>query len=311
MLKRTVNKLSFIASLILLSVLFVSATTFAAPPDTEKVKTITVTVEHKNQSMVPPLDKDDFVVYENGVKQDILSVVPAVGENAPLNLAVVVQENLPQVNSELKALQKFITGLPNGSQVMVVYLDGNFVKVLQNFTGDLDKAGRSLRVVSGFSGTPSSPYLSLIDVMKKFNGKEMGRNEILFISNGIDSLEGFSGSPRSNLYLGQAIKAAQKENITIFSLFAPSRIPHRAFTVSLGQDALAYLSEQTGGEAFFSGLSGFVTFDAPLAEFKNLLNKQYVIAYRSTTSDDSYREVKVKTDYSNLKINTVKGYKAK
>jgi VWFA-related protein len=303
MLKKVINKISVIASLALLSALFVNSSAFAGPPDSEKVKTITVTVEHKNRSMVPPLDKDDFVVYENGVQQDILSVAPAVGENAPLNLAVVVQENLPQVNSELKTLRNFITGLPKGSQVMVVYLNGNFVNVLQNFTGDLDKAAGRLRILSGVSGTPSSPYLALIDVMKKFNGKEMGRNEILFISNGIDLLNGFNESPRSNLYLEQAIKAAQKENITVFSLFAPSRIPRRSFSVSLGQDALNYLSEQTGGRAFFSGLSGFVTFDAPLAEFKNLLDKQYVISYRSTTPDNAFREVKVKTDYSNLKIN--------
>lgn len=311
MIRNLINKVSVIGSLILLSVLFVNSSAFAAMPGSDGVKTITVTVEHKKRLTAPPLDREDFVVLENGVQQDILSVAPATERNAPLNLALVVQEGISQVNSEIKALQQFITGLPKGSQVMVVYLKGPFVDVRQSFTGDLNKAAKSLRVAAGISSAPSSPYLGLIDAMKKFNGKAQGRNEVLFISSGIDTLNGFNGSPRSNLYLEQAIKAAQQENITVFSLFAPSSISRRLFTVSFGQDALNYLSEQTGGCAFFSGNLGFVTFDAPLAEFKDLLGRQYVISYKSAASRDDYRKVKVSTDYSNLKISAIKGYKSK
>lgn len=311
MLRKLIHKVSVIASLLLLSVLFINSSAVAAMPGSDGVKTITVTVEHKNRLTAPPLDREDFVVFENGVQQDILSVAPATEQNAPLNLAVVIQEGLPQVNSEIKALKAFINGLPKGSQVMVAYLRSNFVDVRQSFTGDLNKAAKSLRVTAGSSSSPSSPYLGLIDVLKKFNGKAQGRNEVLFISNGIDTLNGFNGSPRSNLYLEQAIRAAQQENITVFSLFAPSAISRRLFTVSLGQDALNYLSEQTGGHAFFSGNSGFVTFDAPLAEFKDLLARQYVISYKSAASDNDYRKVKVSTDYSNLKVSAIKGYKSK
>lgn len=283
----------------------------ALAADKERVKTITVTVEHKNKIKMPSLDAEDFFVYEDGNRKEVLSVVPATSESAPLNLAIVIQEGLPQVNSEIKALQSFIKELPKGSQVMVAYLNGGFVNVRQSFTTDVEKAADKMRVVAPISSGQTSPFVPLIDVMKKFNGLKHGRNEILFISSGIDPLNGVLDTPASNIYLQRAIKLAQQENITIFSLFAPSTIARRSFAVSNGQNNLNYLSEQTGGTAFFSGISGFVTFDAPLNNLNRLLNNQYVVSYKSENTGKKASEVKVKTDFSNIEVRTVKEYKSK
>src|SRR5205823_9158149 len=128
---------------------------------------------------------------------------------------------------------------------------------------------------------------------------------------GVDLLDGVSGSPASNIYLERAIKLAQQENITIFSIFAPSSVARGFFINSRGQDSLNYLSEQTGGRAFMSGTSGFVTFDAPLADLNKLLNQQFVISYKSADSDKDFHKVKVSTDYSNVEVKVLKGYKSR
>jgi VWFA-related protein len=304
------------SSLIIFSLIFTvifglsNAAKITLAAEKEKAKTITVTVEPKGRSGIPALDAEDFTVYEDGERQKVLSVSSAVESRMPLNLAIVIQEGLPQVNSEIKTLKKFINGLPAGSKVMIAYINGGFVDVRQSFTTDLEKASSRLRVVSSSTSIPSSPYLNLIDVMKKFNGLEYGRNEILFISSGLDALNGINSSPSSNLYLERAIKHAQQENITVFSLFANSASTRRLFVIGRGQDNLNHLSEQTGGRAFILG-TGFVTFDAPLADLSRLLSQQYVIAYRSNNSDNGYHDVKVTTDYSNLKVKTIKGYKSR
>src|SRR5438552_9141886 len=176
MLSWRIKNLPFILSLLLIVTFGLSSTIgFAKSPEAERVKTITVTIDQKGHTGMPALDRNDFLVYEDGSQREVLSVLPATDESAPLNLAIVIQEGIPQVNSEIKSLQKFISGLPEGSQVMIAYLNGNFIDVRQPFTTDIEKAAGKLRVVASSTNMPSSPYLSLIDVMKKFNGMNQGR----------------------------------------------------------------------------------------------------------------------------------------
>lgn len=272
----------------------------------DQIKTLTVTVNTKNKMNLPQLGKEDFFVTEKGNQKEIVSVTPATSQIAPINLSIVIQEGVSQVNNELDAIKDFIGTLPEGSQVSITYLNGNFVNKLQPFTKDLNQAKKKLRVVNPSFNATSSPYIPLLDVMKQFNGMTQGRNQILFISNGIDTLGGFS-SPSLNIYLERAIKIAQQENISIYSIFSSNSLRRGIFS---GQNNLNYLSEQTGGYAFIQG-TGFVSFDAPLKDFRQMLNNQYVITYKSNTQDKGFRQVKVTTDFSNVKVTTLKGYVAK
>lgn len=310
MLNQKVSKSFFTFCLLVLVTLGINLIGVKAA---DNVKTVTVTVKAK-QDLKGILDKDDFFVSEEGTKKEILAVAPATSQSAPLNLAIVVQENLSQVNNELKSLGQFIEQLPAGSQVSVTYLNGNFVKVVQPFTTDMTQAAKSLHVVSGPIGSNfTSPYTSLIDVMKQFNGMEQGRNQVLFISNGIDPLGG-GITPTTNLYLQQAINIAQKENISIYTLFSTnnqfasgfSRTRQRDFG---GQTSLTILADETGGYAF-TGANGFVSFDAPLKEYRKLMDQQYVITYKTDDRDKGFRRIKVSTDSSHVEVFAPKGYKS-
>jgi len=305
MLSRNIIKSSLVLSLLFTLFLNFSLANVNAA-NSEQVKTVTVTLKSNNKTSLPSLGREDFLVSEDGAKQEVISVVPATATNAPINLAIVVQDGISQVNTELGAIKQFVKNLPTGSQVMITYLNGSFTQVLQPFTTDLESATQKIRVVNSFSNGPASPYLNLIDVMKQFNGKAHGRNQILLISNGVDSLLN-DFSPRNNLYLNQAIKAAQQENISIYSIFANGTNSRRVF---LGQNNLNYLSEETGGYAFIMG-TGFVTFDAPLKQFREMLDNQYVVTYKSTNDEEGFRRVKITTDFSNIKVTTLSGYTAK
>lgn len=199
----------------------------------------------------------------------------------PLNLAVLIQDDLTsQVSNEIAATRDFIKALPKGSQVMVGYITQGSLQVRQQFTSDLDQAARSLRVVrSSTSVSAFNPYVEVIQALKSFNDMK-GQNAVLLISDGLDVSHGFdSGSIRS-LDLDRAITHAKDRNVAVYTFYAPSvgLTGRNRLAASFGQSSLNYFADETGGRAFFQGLTGFVTFHSYFENLKKSLNEQYDMA---------------------------------
>lgn len=287
---------------------FMTPAALAQTNTSTRLKTVTVTVNVEGNATVDP---KDFMVYEDKIQQTVVSAIPASSEAAPLNLAIVMETALPQINVELQRLRTFVRELPAGSRVMVGYVWGNYLTVQQPFSDDLDAVAASMHVVPATQNGVWSPYLPLMDVLKKFNGLPEGRNEVLFISNGFDPFNGSFSSPSSNLYLDRAVRQAQRSNVTIHTVFSPAPYVRRFNAVLAGQSALAYVAEETGGQAYIGTRTGFVTFDSPLKNLSNALTNQYVITYQSTNLDKKFHKVEVKTDFSNVKVSVLKGYSVK
>ena len=104
----------------------------------------------KERETVAKLQNSDFAVLENKRSQRIISVKNAV--ESPINLAVVVQDNLDwRVNNEIKGLREFIQNLPEGSRVMTAYLTNDGAIVTQELTTNRQQAAASLRIIRGVS----------------------------------------------------------------------------------------------------------------------------------------------------------------
>ncbi|MBC8031296.1 MAG: hypothetical protein H7Z16_14375 [Pyrinomonadaceae bacterium] len=196
----------------------------------------------------------------------------------PVNLAILIQDDLTtQVSNELGATRDFIKSLPRGSQVMVGYITSGTLQVRQPFTNDLDQAARSLRIVrSSTSASAFNPYVEVIEALRGFNNLK-GRRAVLLISDGLDVSRGFdSASPRT-LDLDRAIKHANDRDVAVYTFYAPSvgLTGKSRLAASYGQSSLNLLAEETGGKAFFQGISGFVTFDSYFENLKQTLNGQY------------------------------------
>jgi hypothetical protein len=201
----------------------------------------------------------------------------------PLNLAVLIQDDLTsQVSNELGVTADFIRSLPNGSQVMVGYITTGTLQVRQPFTGDLNKAAHSLRMVrSSTSASSFNPYLEVIEALRNFNGNLKGQNAVLLISDGLDTSAGFDISSSTNsLALERAIKHAKDRSVAVYTFYAPSvgLTSHSRLAASYGQSSLNRLANDTGGKAFFQGTSGFVTFDSYFERLSETLNAQYARA---------------------------------
>jgi hypothetical protein len=108
------------------------------------------------------------------------------------------------------------------------------------------------------------------------------------ITNGLELNRDFaSASPTNNLDLDRAISKAQSLGIPVWGIFANSagRIGRHSTAISYGQSSLKRLSDETGGEAFFSG-RGFVTFDHALERIADGFRNQYLVAYRDGGKGD-------------------------
>jgi len=202
---------------------------------------------------------------------------------APLNLAILVQDNLvSRVGNEMNVTRDFIRQLPAGSRVMVGYITSGTLQVLQPFTEDLEQAASKLRVPrSSAALSPYNPYVEVIEALKHFEAEGKNHNAILLISDGLDISRGFDVTSSINsIDLERAIREAKRRNVAVYSFFAPSvgLTSQNSMAISFGQGALNRLSDETGGRAFFQGNS-FVTFDSYFKRLRRALNDQYGRAY--------------------------------
>ena len=198
----------------------------------------------------------------------------------PLNLAVLIQDDVvSQVGNEIGVTKEFIRSLPAGSQVMVGYITTGTLQVRQPFTSDLDAAARSLRIpIANRSASPYNPYVEVIEALKKFDGTSKNKNAILLVSDGLDVSRGFDiTSAAHTMDLERAIKEAQRRNVAVFSFYAPTvgLTSHSFRAATYGQSSLNRLSHETGGEAYFQGTTGFVTFNPYFDQLRRSLNDRY------------------------------------
>jgi len=199
---------------------------------------------------------------------------------APLNIAILIQDDLTlQVANELGVTKDFIRSLPAGSRVMVGYITAGSLQVRQPFTTDLNHAANSLRIpVASDSASAFSPYLEVIDALKKFDSSWRANNAVLLISDGLDMSRGFDATSAGHtIDIDRAIAEANRRNVSIYSFYAPSvgLTSRNRLAASYGQSSLNRVSDETGGRAFFQGLNGFVTFDSYFNRLRDALNRHY------------------------------------
>jgi len=224
-----------------------------------------------------------FIVSARTLERDVKESSEKVRVETPLNIAILVQDDLvSRVGTELNVTRDFIRALPAGSRVMIAYVTAGSLQVRQPFTGDLERAAKSLRTpIGSTSASPYNPYVEVIEALKKFEDSGNNRNAILLISDGLDTSRGFDADSAGNtIDLQRAIKEAQKRNVSVYSFYAPTAglTSFNRLAVSYGQSSLNRLSNETGGRAFFQGTS-YVTFDSYFDRLRAALNEQYAKAY--------------------------------
>lgn len=313
---RKINLFSFVMLAVWLSLVPVKAQ-INKNEQQQKVRTVTIPIsiftkqELKENQPEEFIQADRLIVKEDKIEQTILSIKSFTGTS--LSLAVLIQEDLASnFNLQLQDIAKFIRNLPRGSRVMVAYLRGGSLQIRQKFTDDLEKAAKSLRIVTGNSTfAPRSPYDSIDDVLERFDALPNGRRAILLFSDGLDLSSGIDGStPGQSVDLDNAILKAQRRSVAVYSIYSPTATTQNGNSrlILNGQGSLQKISDETGGRTFFQGSVAPVSFDPFFKDLGVLLNRQFALTYLSTQMKKGYHKVEVFSTNPEVKIEHPKGY---
>jgi VWFA-related protein len=255
-----------------------------------------------------------LTLLEDGERQEILAT-RSQAEHAPLYLAVFVQDDLiPPASNEIATLANFIRHLPEGSYVMVGYLRVGSVQIRQKFTPDLERAAKALRIPGGTPSVgPYNPYSTIIEGLRRFQSQPVGRRAVLAITDGLDISRGVENSfATQSTDLQRAIDEAQRRSVAIYSIYTPTTNTARNFSlVTNAQGALARLSEETGGKAFFHGMGAPISFDPFLRELTATLDKQIALTYLSTHEAKGFHKIKLETTLEGAQLVYPVGYTRK
>lgn len=290
------------ASLILLAAVTLAPVASRAQEGTVPVTTV-ITVLGPKFTAPAQYSKDDIAVTEGKEKFAVTNLVPAQGDKAKLELAIVVDEaNNTSFGSQMRDLQDFVNAQPATTAVGIFYANNGTVQALTPFTTDHAAAAKSIRLTLGNMGAYSSIYLSTMDLISRWpdNG---GRREILLIADGIDRFRGDPFSPD----VTSTVDKAQTAGIMIHSLFCSGsgRYARNMFRVNYGQSNLAQLTDGTGGESFFQGLQTPVSFAPYLQQFDMILKNQSFLTFSATRSKKEkgeLRNIRVRSEQKDLDI---------
>jgi VWFA-related protein len=272
--------------------------------------TIPVTVrlpDRQEQSELHYLEA--LQVFEDGDRQEILATRGA--GRSPMTVAVLIQDDLASVvSNEIKGIADFIRRLPPGSRVMVGYLRTGALQVRQKFTGDTERAAKSLRIpVSSPAVAPFNPFAQTRDALKRFDSQPVGRRAILLLSDGVDTSRGIeNSSPGTGFDLQRAINEAQRLGVAIYSIYEPTAGTANFSLAGNGQGSLNRLSEETGGRAFFQGTGAPVSLDRFLRDIDVLLTRQFALTYLSTHPEKGFHKVRVVADVGGGELYYPNGY---
>ncbi len=299
--------------------------------DTALVQLNVGVVDARGQ-VIRSLSKNDFTVFENGVKQPILNFEPT---EAPFSLVLLLDMSGSTVNfrPQLKqAVGRFLDALSPDDRVAVVQFNQK-VKKLSGFTNDMAKTAYAIQIAEGAGQT--NLYDALRYAMKELETEGKRRKAVVLLTDGIDTGVRKSDSalaskadtdaaavasidPKASSELNQVLSAADKLGVTIYPLALPSGDPKRIALPTPIQTAvyaaartrLQSLADRTGGR--LNEIQRLDQMARLYAEVAADLRSLYSVAYRGAPGrDGKWREIRIEVTQPELIARTRPGYFAR
>jgi len=271
------NAMTRIGMLVALVAFSCSATLVAETPKPAAAgrATITVTAIGKKDAAPPAISKDDVQLSVGKERKQIAGWE----KSDSLGLAILIDDSLDTgAASQWNDLKEFIMAQGPNTAVAVAYSSNSTATIAQDFTTDHALAAKALRIPRGAIGGGSSPYLAVIDWLKRWPTTG-SRRSLLLISSGIDYFRGNWGPYYPDV--DTAISRAQKQNINLWGIYYPG-IGHRSRSFALanmGQNNLSKMTDEAGGETYYLGYGAPVSFKPYLDEIQMHLNNQYLLTF--------------------------------
>ncbi|HJP94386.1 MAG TPA: VWA domain-containing protein [Pyrinomonadaceae bacterium] len=294
---------------------------------------LNIGVVDKQGRAVTSLTKDDFVVYEDGVKQSIQHFEPV---DAPFSLVLLLDMSGSTVNfrQQLKlASQRFLDALAPEDRVAVVQFNAQ-VKSLTGFSVDRKKTAYAIEIAQGAGETHF--YDALKYALKELEKEGKRRKAIVVLTDGLDTRlrnadravlskaqtneEALAAiQPDSNADLNSVLAAADRQGVTIYPLALPSGDPSRLplptpniiGIYAAARARLQSLADRTGGH--LNEINRLEHMAQLYREVAANLRTLYTVAYQAPGDRPrgKWHEIKVEVANSDLTARTKPGYYAR
>lgn len=301
-------------------VLAMSAAAFGqvtqGPEDSSKTFEVRlpVTVKDKKKNLVTGFKKGDFVVFEDGVQQEVTFFTDEK-TNPPVFVGVLMDTS-PSTAGKMefskRAAKDFLYTVTRIRKDRAAFMTFDHeINLIQDFTDKLDVLDKAVDQVKRVGR-----QTSLYDAIWQFSDEKLrnapGRRVIVIITDGDDTF--------SRADLEDAIDIAQRTETTIFAIstkegFLGSVPGVEAGTVKdQGDKWLERLCAETGGEAFFTG--DMLALERAFKKVSEELSSQYIITYRPLNQEYDGKKRKIEVRFTDkdkgdkLRIRTKTEYRA-
>ena len=280
-----------------------AGTTFRSGVD---LVALNVTVTDPSNRYITDLGAEDFLVFENGVKQDI-------GYFSRTNLSLSVSlllDSSASMEDKMRTTQEaasgFVQSLRPEDQAQVIDFDSR-VSVLAPFTSskaDLQKAIAST-VPGGSTSLYTAVYIALRELKKTESRgiEDLRRRAVIVLSDGEDT--------SSLVSYDEVLELAKRSETAVYAIGIRSKDTNWTGR-GYGQSdfALRQLTSQTGGRVFFP--SSIDELKVIYALISQELSSQYLVGYTSADQkrDGAWRRISVRTTRAGATARTRMGYYA-
>jgi Ca-activated chloride channel family protein len=266
------------------------------------VVSLNVTVTDQSRQFVTSLEQSDFVVYEDGVKQDLTYFNKA---QLPVALSLLIDTSA-SMEDKLRLAQEaaigFVRRMKPEDIAQIIDFDSR-VSILQQFTGDKTLLENGIRqtVPNGSTSLHNAIYISLKE-LKKVRATSSGdvrRQAIVVLSDGEDT--------SSLVPFEEVLDLAKRSEVIVYAIGIRGRdLGARGFPEA--EFVLKQFAQETGGKAFFPTAAN--ELDGIYAQIADELAAQYALAYssRNPRRDGQWRRIVVRTTNPQLAARTKQGY---
>jgi Ca-activated chloride channel family protein len=272
---------------------------------TVDVVSLNVTVVDSQNRYITDLSADDFSVFEDGARQDLIVFNRT---SLPIALSLLVDTSA-SMESRMRIAQDaaigFVRKLRAQDLGQVVDFDSR-VEILQDFTNNVDELEQSIRSTSagGSTALHNALYISLKELakIKAKAAEDVRRRAIVVLTDGEDT--------SSLVSYEEVLELAKRSETAIYTIALQAKDAPQTKGFREAEFVLRQFAQETGGRSFFP--SKIEDLKDVYGQIADELSSQYSIGYASknTRRDGAWRRIVVQVSRPQVVARTKRGYYA-
>ena len=293
---------------------------------------LNVGVADRKGRPITDLNRDNFTIFEDGVKQNIQRFEPVATPFSVVMILDMSGSTLGFRETIRQSAYRFVDALAPDDRVAVIEFYDK-VNLRNDFTSDRKTIGNSINVANGLGKTQL--YKALDFALNKLAGEGKRRKAIIVLTDGVDTalrdtdrdfLQKFGEKdlltaikPEANDNLNRVLNKADVQGVTIYPLALPTGDPAKladptpiqVAMYNAARSRLQILADRTGGT--LNTINRLEEMGRLYASVAAELRTLYTIEYQSTNEkrDGKWRAIKIEVSSPELISKTRQGYFAK